>query len=81
MDLKKNVKTYLCIRKFQLKKNTFFFDRNAKKYSKSKINFWNAFLKVFRNFEAWFFFKVETFFHIGHVIFRVGSASVHNVFF
>ena len=45
-------------------KKNFFPDRNARKYSKSTIDFNNAFLSVFRHFDSQFyifFWKVETF--------------------
>ena len=56
--IKKNVKTVF-------RKKYYFSDRNARKYSKSKIDFKNVFLRVFRNFDSQFyifFWKTETFF-------------------
>ena len=82
MDLKKNVKTYLYVKKSQIKKKYYFSDRNARKYSKSKIDFKNVFLKVFCHFDSQFyiFFEKLRLFYIRHVIFRSGFARVHNDF-
>ena len=54
MDLtKKNVKTYLYVKKCQFfEKKYYFSDRNARKYSKSKIDFKNGLLRVFRHFDC-----------------------------
>ena len=44
----------------------YFSDRNARKYSKSKIDFKNVFLRVFRHFDSQFyifFWKAEIFLH------------------
>ena len=53
MDLKKNVKTYLYVKKYQLfEKNTVFpITMQESRYSKSKIEFKNVFLRVFRHTE------------------------------
>ena len=47
-------------------KKYYFSDRNARKYSKSKIDFKNVFLRVFHHFDSQFyifFLKAETFLH------------------
>ena len=64
-------------------KKYYFSDRNARKYSKSKIDFKNVFLRVFRHFNSQFyiFFLKNRLFYIWHVIFRLGFARVHNDFF
>ena len=61
----------------------YFSDRNAIKYLKSKIDFKNVFLRVFRHFDSQFyiFFEKLRLFYIRHVIFRLGFAKVHNGFF
>ena len=52
MDLKKNVKKYFYVKKSQLfEKKYYFSNRNARKYSKSKIDFKNV-LRVFRHFDS-----------------------------
>ena len=82
--LKKNVKTYVYGKKAQLfEKKYDFSDRNARKYSKSKIDFKNMFLRFFRHFDSQFyiFFEKLRLFYIWYVIFKFGFARVHNDFF
>ena len=67
MDLKKKCQDVsLCKRISAFWKKYYFSDRYARKYSKSKIDFKNVFLRVFRNFDSQFYifcWKVETFLH------------------
>ena len=67
MDLKKKCQDVsLCKKVSAFLKKYYFSDRNAKKYSKSKIDFTNVFLRVFRHFDSQFyifFWKAETFLH------------------
>ena len=64
---KKNVKMYLYVKKVSaFWKKYYFSDRNARKYSNSKIDFKNVFSRVFRHFDSQFdiiFWKAETFLH------------------
>ena len=66
MDLKQKCQDVsLCKKVSAFWKNTFFSDRNARKYSKSKMDFKNEFLMVFRLFDSQFyifFWKDESFF-------------------
>ena len=80
---KKNVKMYRYVKKSQLlKKKNYFSVRNARKYSKSKIDFKNVFLRVFRHLDSQFyiFFEKLRLFYIRHIIFRLRFARVHNNF-
>ena len=84
MDLKKKCQDVSLRKKFSaFRKKYYFFVRNARKYSKSKIDFKNLFLRVFRHFDSQFyiFFKKLRLFYIKNVIFRLGFARVHNDFF
>ena len=67
MDLKKKCQNVtLCKKVSAFWKKYYFFNRNARQYSKSKINFNNGFLRVFRHFNSQFyifFWKAETFLH------------------
>ena len=84
MDLKKKSQDVSLRKKSQLlKKKKKISYRNARKYSKSKIDFKNVFLRVFRHFDSQFyiFFEKLRLFYIRHVIFRLGFARVHNDFF
>ena len=44
----------LCKKVSAFRKEYYFSDRNARKYSKSKIDFKNMFLSVFRHFDSQF---------------------------
>ena len=79
---KKNVKMYLYVKVSTFWKNYYFSDRNARKYSKSKIDFKNVFLRVFRHFDSQFyiFLLKLRLFYVRHVILRLGFARVHNDF-
>ena len=46
---------YLYVKKFAFWKKYYFSDRNARKYWKSKIDFKNVFLRVFRHFDSQFY--------------------------
>ena len=78
MDLKKNrcQDVSLCKKVSAFWKKYYFSDRIARKYSKSKIDFKNVFLKVFRyvNSQFYIFFEKLRFLYINHVIFRLGFA-------
>ena len=84
MDLKKKCQDVtLCKKRLSfLKKKYYFSDRNARKYSKSKIVFKNVFLRIFRQFDSQFyiFFEKLRLFYTRHVIFRLGFARVPNDF-
>ena len=79
MNLKKNVKTYLYVKKSQLfEKNTIFLIAMVKSTQNRKLTlkmcFWGSSATSILNFI--FFFKCNW-----HVIFRLGFARVHNDFF
>ena len=84
MDFKKKKiqDVTLCKKVSAFLKEYYFSDCNARKYSKSKIDFKNMFLRVFRHFDSQFyiFFEKMKFFYIRHVIFRLGFAWAHNDF-
>ena len=65
MDLKKNCQgVSLCKKVSAFWKKYYFSDRNARKYSNSKIDFKNVFLGVFRHFDSqsYIFLKSWAFF-------------------
>ena len=83
MDLKKKCQDVsLCKKVPAFWKKYYVSYRNARKYLKSKINFKNVFLRVFRNFDSQFniFFEKLRLFYVRHVIFRLGFARIHNDF-
>ena len=56
MDLKKKCQNVsLCKKVSAFWKKYYFSDRNARKYLKSKIDFKNVFLRVFRHFDSQFY--------------------------
>ena len=70
----------LCKKVSAFSKKYFFSDRNARKYSKSKIDFKNVFLRVFRHFDSqcYIFLLNLRLFYIRHVIFRLRFARVQG---
>ena len=66
-----------------LKKKKYFSDRNARKYSKSKVDFKNVCfegLPPLRFSILYFFFEKLRLFYIRHVIVRLEFARVYNDF-
>ena len=83
MDLKKKCQEVSLWQKVSaFRKKYYFTDRIAKKYSKSKPDFKNVFLRIFRHFDSQFyiFFEKLRLFYVRHVIFRLEFAGVHNEF-
>ena len=83
MDLKKNVKMYLYIKKSQLfEKNTIFFIAMQESIQNRKLNlkmyFWGS--SAASILFLYFFLKSWDFFYIRHIIFRLKFARVHNDF-
>ena len=81
MDLKKKCQgVSLCKKVLAFWKKYYFSYRNARKYSKSTIDFKNVFLRVFRHVDSQFyiFFEKLRRFYIRHVIFRLGFARAQD---
>ena len=60
ISIKKCQHVTLCKKVSACWKKYYFFDRNARKYSKLKIDFKNVFLSVFRHFDSQFYIFLES---------------------